>query len=174
MEGTLENSQMRQCEEDRSRLAAFFYSQRNRNNDNNENSWQRMERQLGESEEVLAGTFYLPGESFVCVFLRSSLPFSLPPVPQSLRASHLCLPPPPPPPLPYFSLSLFLSQLKEIISLSGNPFPWVSLSDRYSALYAVYGTKVKWSPQRVMPHYKYNFSLSAIKYYILCKVMIYH
>ena len=41
-EGSLENSEMREFEEDRSRLAAFCSPQRNRNNDSNENSsWQR-------------------------------------------------------------------------------------------------------------------------------------
>lgn len=41
MEGVLENSKMRESEEGRSRLAAFYYPQRNRNNDSNENSsWQ--------------------------------------------------------------------------------------------------------------------------------------
>lgn len=42
MEGALENSEMRESEEDRNRLAAFDYPQRSRNNDSNENSsWQR-------------------------------------------------------------------------------------------------------------------------------------
>lgn len=42
MEGSLANSEMREFEEDRSRLAAFCSPQRNRNNDSNENSsWQR-------------------------------------------------------------------------------------------------------------------------------------
>ena len=41
-EGSLENSEMREFEEDRSRLAAFCSPQRNRNNDSNENSsWRR-------------------------------------------------------------------------------------------------------------------------------------
>lgn len=42
MEDSLENSEMRESEEDRNRLAAFCYPQRNRNNDSYENSsWQR-------------------------------------------------------------------------------------------------------------------------------------
>lgn len=45
MEGALENSEMRESEEDRNRLAAFDYPQRSRNNDSNENSsWQRVWR----------------------------------------------------------------------------------------------------------------------------------
>lgn len=84
---------MRESEEDRSRLAAFFYSQRNRNNDSNENSsWQR-DGEATQREGRRLGrnlTFYLPGESFVC--------------------------------LSVFLFFLLLMGLKEIISLSGDPF----------------------------------------------------
>lgn len=134
-EGSLENSEMREFEEDRSRLAAFCSSQRNRNNDSNENSsWQRDWRgNPGRGKKAWQELGIFPTWGKLCVTF-------------------------------FF---FFLVVLKEIMSLSGDPSTWASVSWTVTLLRMQYVEKrQKWGTHRMRLQYKYDLGRYLIFYFM--------
>ena len=136
MEGSLENSEMREFEEDISRLAAFCSPQRNRNNDSNENSsWQRDWRgNPGRGKKSWQEHGIFPTWGKLCVT---------------------------------FFFFFFLLRLKEIMSLSGDPSTWVSVSWTVTLLRMQYvEQRQKWGAHRMRLQYKYDLGRYLIFHFM--------